>query len=59
MHPAGATTLILQLLFTPQHTTPLTELEKQGECCGVSYFSCSNVFQSLNGCPSLGRVLEH
>lgn len=29
VHPAGATTLISRLLFTPERTTPLTELEKQ------------------------------
>lgn len=29
VHPAGATTLISRLLFTPQRTTPLAELEKQ------------------------------
>ncbi|KAH7886636.1 hypothetical protein F5I97DRAFT_1829234 [Phlebopus sp. FC_14] len=29
VHPAGATTLISRLLFTPKRTTPITELEKQ------------------------------
>ena len=31
VHPAGATTLITRLLFTPTRTTPITNLEKQGQ----------------------------
>ncbi|KAF8550708.1 hypothetical protein OG21DRAFT_1499617 [Imleria badia] len=31
VHPAGATTLITRLLFTPTRTTPITELEQQGK----------------------------
>jgi len=29
VHPAGATTLITRLLFTPTRTTPITDLERQ------------------------------
>ncbi|KAF9221054.1 hypothetical protein BS17DRAFT_738099 [Gyrodon lividus] len=29
VHPAGATTLISRLLFTPKRTTPITDLERQ------------------------------
>lgn len=40
MHPAGATTLITRLLFTPTRTTPITDLERQGKLPPLSPSSC-------------------